>query len=522
MRPVLRGCLDQQRRSYWVTAISLAMIAVYQRLGPGHVDYQAVLVACLGIGCVSALFTHERPPAWDTAMPMDPARYALIRLVCGVERAAFLLALTIVLYVSLFGDPGNPGWYLPTLFTWGLTIHLLVSAALLQRLVYRAVAVPCVLAICGGLFLLVARKPAELEYMGVLKVLAGTALASGVAGAAAYAATRLPAPAGRAPRYVRTPRRDRAPALPERPAPPPVRPAERSARRAGPARPVATRTVFRRHLALLRRFTIVPALTVLVFAGLVLMQLADGTGEAGEGRTVRYFAESMGLPWWCAGIALSWTVLVRLGEYGAQRRWNDTLPVSTAMRRILHAAAGTAWLLVFLPCVVAVPLAAAAAAGTLASPAGIPAWLWLGLPVRTLTLYLAATLVLHGAHPAYAASSSLPEHVAVKGPFSLLAPLMVVAVILGHIVIPLWLVQRGAVLLEHLMLALTDAGPDGWSHAASALWLVPYGAAAAGAIVLEDALHQRARLPTAREVRGFVRGWMGARPAPPLRGQAGR
>ena len=183
---------------------------------------------------------------------------------------------------------------------------------------------------------------------------------------------------------------------PVRPAPLPSRPGRPPVRRAGLARPSAALIVFRRHFALLLRFAILAAPILGVLILVILVEPILDVNQVAEGPTVRWFVSATQLGDWCAGIAISWSVLVWVAEYGARRRWNDTLPVGTAKRRILHAIAGAAWLLLFLTVVVAATLGRLVAAGMLASAAETPTWLWLGLPVRTLTLYLAATLVLFG------------------------------------------------------------------------------------------------------------------------------
>ncbi|HEU4885484.1 MAG TPA: hypothetical protein VFT45_24775, partial [Longimicrobium sp.] len=272
--------------------------------------------------------------------------------------------------------------------------------------------------------------------------------------------------------------------------------------------------VFRQHFALLCRFAIVPALTLLVLA--VILTLTALTAEEGEARTVLYFVESTGLRWWCVWIALSWTLLVWMREHGAQRRWNDALPVGTGKRRVLHAAAGAAWLLIFLAVVVAAPLGASAAAGTLASPDDVPASLWLGLPCRTMTLYLAATLVFFGTRLALQVSPSV-AYVLVGLRVDRVVPLMIVLMTIGMIGVPYLVFTRGIGLLESQAYAVGDGSG---SNAASALWLMPYAAATALAIALNDWLHRLDRLPTVPEVRGVLHGWAGTRPSPPLSGHA--
>ncbi|HEY0019154.1 MAG TPA: hypothetical protein VGC13_22830 [Longimicrobium sp.] len=498
LRPVLLERLERQRGAHCVGALVLASLAVWLRVDSVQVTYSEAVFGVLLLGVYLPGMQEIGPGGrvWDATLPVNQALYARVRLVCGVAWAAFLLAVVVGLYAALFGDPGHPAWYPLALLAWGLTSHLLTSAVLLRSR-YPAVGALCVVAVLvAGVSLLLAwifEEPAELGRMGVTAVLTRTALPLGLAGAAAFAVARYPAsalgPAGPAAQRARAPRRDLAPALPIRPASPPVW-------RGGPARPSATLTILWRHLGLMRRFTIVPALTLLVMIPFTVTEPILDLNEGGEGPTVRSFVESTGLGEWCAFIALSWTVLVWLAERNHRRRWNDTLPVDAAKRRVLHATAGALWLLLFVTVGVAVCLGKAAAAGMLDAPADAPAWLWLGLSIRTLTLYLAATAVFFCTCVAHRA---LP--------------------LLG----PCLFLNYGMNIVEsQVPVGFANAGPAGWSHAVSALWLVLYAAAAAGAVTLEDWAHRCSRIPTLREMRGFLHGWAGTRPGPSLHGHAGR
>jgi hypothetical protein len=527
VRPVLRERLERQRGAHGWAAVVLAIIAIHLRLDSDHVTYSAAVVCVLLGGLLLPLLQATGPrdqPAWDAVLPVAPTRYALIRLVCGLAGAAFLLAVAAGLYAALFRNPAHPDWYPLALFTWGLSAYLLSSAALIATGVRGGYVLSPALCLLFVPFLpALLQDPAEFGPMGMTAVLARTVLPLGLVGAAAYAAARFqaraPAPADPAVRRAPAPRRDSVPALTDRPAPLPVR-------RAGPARPSATLTVFRRHFALLRRFAIVPALTLLVFACVVLVQSIAGTPEAGEGLAVRWFVESTGLRRLCVWMAISWTVLVWLCEHSAQRRWNDTLPVGTGKRRVLHAGAGAAWLLLALMAMVAAPLGAAVAAGTLASPADVPTWLWLGLPVRTLTLYLAATLVFFCTRLVFQVTPSVvpymgPGLVLRVLPVRIALPFTMAVMMLALLVVPtvffMWAIGH----LEKLVLVVAgDADPHGWSYAASALWLVVHAAAAAGAIALNDWIRRAGRRPTLHEVRGFLDRWVGRRPGPPLPGHA--
>lgn len=521
MRPVLLERLVRQRGAHGWGALVLAGMAVYLRVKsdgvPGHVIIAGVMV----VGFLVASVAHEQRPAWDTAMPVDPARYALVRLVCGVVWAAFILAVLSGLCTALFKGPEQPAWYPLALFAWGLTCHLLGSVVFL-RFMQPAAILACLGALGAVVLPGSSVDPAELRRMGVWAVLAWTALPLALAGAAAYAAARFygraPQPAGPAGPLPRAQWRDAVHAIPDRSAAPAERPAPPLwVGRGGLHRPPGTRTVFWRHFALLRPLTVLPAATLMLFV-VVLGMMVAVAAEDGEGATVLYLAESTGLRWWGVWLALSWTVLVWLREYGAQRRWNDTLPVGTGERRVLHAAAGAAWLLLFLAVLVIAPLGAAVAAGTLAAPTGVPASLWLGLPCRALTLYLAASLVFFGTRLAGQISPSV-AHVLVALKVDRVVPLMIILLSIGMVAVPYGVYLLGVDLLES---QARGVGQDAGSVAASALWLVLYAAATAGTIALNDWIHHRDRLPGIREVRGSLHAWAGTRPRASLRGHAGR
>lgn len=506
MRPVLLERLERQGAAHLGAALLLAGLAVYRRLHSGEVTYPAAIAGVLLVGFILASAVHDERRVWDAAMPVNPVRYARVHLVYGLVWTAFMLTVMIVLYAALFADPGHPGWFLLALFAWGLSCYLLASAAFLSSRRQGAMVVCSV--VLGGLYMslvLESRGTETFREMGALEALAWTAGPLALSAAAAYIAARFPArypeparweaghapalqAAGPADRYARVPRQDPAPTLLDRPAPPAVLPRPRLIRRGAPARPSPTRTVFRRHLALLLRFSIVPALTLFVFAWMVLIVALAGPGQEGESRTVSYFVETMALRYVCAFIALSWTVLVWLGEHGPQREWNDTLPVGTAKRRILHLAAGSAWLIIFLAVAAAVPVGVAAVAG---APTDVPAWLWLELPITTLTLYLAATFVIFGLRVAW--------KVVFFVAFFLLSPSM-------------GLLERQATVVAE--------GPG--SNVANLLWLVLFAAVAAATVALDDWITKHGRPPTVREAGNFLHGLTGTRPVNPLRVHAER
>jgi hypothetical protein len=504
VRPVARELLERQCRLHLVLAALLAAPVVVSRVDGAAIPYElaaaALATGLLFLPAVQKLGAWQQP-AWDAAMPMDRAPFALVRLASGTAWAASVLAAAVGVHAVLFGIAGAPpagggpaeyrGWYAPALLATGLTCYLLGSAVVLRAGdELRAMSCLCALFLVYCVArppVLLPLDPAVVEGMGAAEALARAALPLALACAAAYAAARSPAraAAGAGPVRAAAPAAPAAPlaapaAPPARaPRPAPARPpahrtGRRPVRRGGPARAAAAAAVFRQHFEQLHRFTVLPLATLLLVAVLVLVQLAVGPDRAGEGRTVRFFVESTWIRGWCAWLALSWTVLVWLDEWGAQRRWNDALPVDTAERRVVHAAAGAAWLLLYALALAAGPLAAAAVAWNLPSPADPAAWLWLELPLKTATLYLAACSVLFCARMAL--------RVPVVGP------------------VFLWV---GYMFLEKHVPIVADL--DGWSRAASALRLVLYAAAAAGAIALSDWVDRHDRLPGVEEAKGFLR-----------------
>lgn len=531
IRPVLMERLKRRSWGYlWAALVMVGMI-VHLRVTAVEVTYSAAVAAVMLVGSLLASAAHERRPIWDATLPMDPARYALVRLLCGVAGAASLLLVLVGLYAALFGDPGHPGWYPLALIAWGLTAHLLASALFLTAGIPIGLLVLLVVcAIAAVLLPASLEQPEELGRMAVAAVLARTALLLGLAAALAYAVAcftrRAPEQSARTPRWnPAAARASRAAPLPPRLAPPPVRPAPLPYRPAGPpvrrarlAPPSAALIVFRRHFALLLRFAMLAAPFLGVLILFTLYEPILDVNQGGKGPTVRWFVSATQLGDWCAGIAIAWSVLVWVAEYGARRRWNDTLPVGTAKRRILHATAGAAWLLLFLTVVVAATLGRLVEAGMLASAAESPAWLWLWLPVRTLTLYLATTLVFFGPRLALKVSP-IVVYVLTALRVDRVAPLMIVMMTIGIVGVPYGSLVLGIDLLESQ--AGVVAGHAG-SEAVSMLWLVLYAAAAAMAVVLEDWIHRLGRLPTVPELRSVLHGWAGTRPAAPLQGHAGQ
>jgi hypothetical protein len=95
-----------------------------------------------------------------------------------------------------------------------------------------------------------------------------------------------------------------------------------------------------------------------------------------------------------AVIGFLWPLLVWMDERGPGREHEEALPVSALARRLARVAAGGAALAALCALVVAGPVAGAWIAGTLPSPAALPARTWVGVPAAVLMMYLAGSLPL--------------------------------------------------------------------------------------------------------------------------------
>ncbi len=445
----------------------------------------------------------------DPAMPLGTMRHELVRLACGTAWAAATFGIATAIHTwrvaALYPeDPrtlgGYPHWYPFSLFAAGITVYLLGSAVLLRSerpgrvILFFAVLIGLVLPSGALARLLTAFRDADdLARLGTPEWLGGTVLSLGLACAVVYAAVRLDLPRGRAPagaagRIGDAMRRGLRRAVPSGPARPPVG-------RAGFRRPPSTLAVARRHLALLGRRMAWPMVLALLFAW------GAARAEMEAGRTVPRFADFTRGDQYrlLALVSLCWPVFVWMDERRVLSEQDEALPVGAAKRRMLHAGAGAAWLLLAVLLLVAGQLAGAAAAGTLASPADVPPWLWPGLPCAVLTLYLFGTV---GA-------------ILLEGP--------VVSVFVSYLVMLfgsfLW--GDGALSPRRVLGAFWLDDPREWGYPAALFWLALCAAAATGAIALSAWADRNRRWPGLGDVRRLLRSRARPAPAAPLRGHAG-
>jgi hypothetical protein len=94
LRPVLLEYLERQFARLFETAVGLALMALWLRVGLGH-DPDSVVILCVLLPGFLMAISHERQRVWDAALPMEPARYALVRLVCGVVCVACMLGVVV-------------------------------------------------------------------------------------------------------------------------------------------------------------------------------------------------------------------------------------------------------------------------------------------------------------------------------------------------------------------------------------------------------------------------------------------
>jgi hypothetical protein len=402
------------------------------------------------------------------AVPLGRIEHELLRAGCGAAWAAAALAAAIAVHgaqvAALYPDfPGSlggyPYWYPFSLLAAGVALYLAGSTVLLA---FERPARALVLLFVLGSMVAASLPPGawkrltvlavpreEIRSVGVLEGLGGPALWLAVACAALYAAARVGA-------------RVCAPARPTGLAD--ARPLLGRGRR--PAfdhaaggrgllrRPPSAATAAWRHVALLSDRMALPMLLALLLAWSAARREIEAAG------TQPLFSAALGQSGVLFLAALFWPVLVWLDRDEPQREHGEALPVGTLRNRVLHAAAGAAWLLVGVLVVAAGWVGGALAAGTLASPADVSPWVWLGVPCGALTLYLFGTF-----------TTVLSEHPVVIG-------FLATAVLTGFSSSerswsPRW-----------VLAPFGFADPHSWRPAAAAWWLALCAAAALGALAL--------------------------------------
>jgi hypothetical protein len=329
----------------------------------------------------------------DRAMPIGTAAYELIRIGIGAAVALAVMCIAtqahVWVYISQFQGNELAGFaagYTGALVIRGLAIYLLASAIVLRARrpgrVLLAVFVLGSLALffLGGMETTTSRLSRAPD--GTVTATFGSSLTVGKALlqlAVAAAAVSLSVWMGGREGGLRLPWRragGTAPALRTASVP--------RAALAIPRSPASMRAVAARQFAVQA-----PRMTwpLLVAAVLALRQAAGGMGLWGLEDTSLYTGSFALLTF----VAFLWPALVWVDERG-NCPWDEAYPAGAFGRRLLHAAAGLVWLELCVGVLLAGHLAGAAAAGTLASAAWIPAWALPGVPLSVMALYCLGTL----------------------------------------------------------------------------------------------------------------------------------
>ncbi|HEX8275208.1 MAG TPA: hypothetical protein VF615_21415 [Longimicrobiaceae bacterium] len=399
----------------------------------------------------------------DPALPLGGRSHRLVMVACGAAWAAAALAVPVALLMALTRQGsgawlgGHPWWYPLPLLAAGLCFYLLGSAVWLRSAHPGRV---LLVLLCLGAALkdaLGLGVPAWTVAFATREELRGVGTAGWIAASLAWlgagcAAVALAAAAGGRARPGEqravpahgslagpgTPRRRRAPGL---------RP-----------RPASALVVLRSQAALLRHRMAWPAVIALLVAWTGAR--AEMAAPAGEPVFLGGSTPFVQL----AVIGFLWPLLVWMDERGPGREHEEALPVSALARRLARVAAGGAALAALCALVVAGPVAGAWIAGTLPSPAALPARTWVGVPAAVLMMYLAG---------------SLPLLLSLERPVRRMAAWWAVTFLL---VLPwLWSVGlRDARLSPTAALSVFTDHPAPWAGALL-FWLALLAAAAAGA-----------------------------------------
>jgi hypothetical protein len=335
-----------------------------------------------------------------TALPLGGVRHDLVRVACGTAWAAASLAVSLALLAVLARRGlgawlgGYPWWYPLPLLAAGLAFYLLGSAVWLRTARPGRVLL-VVLFLANGLWdalelgeprwAVVYASPGELRGMAAPEWIAA-AIAWLGAGCAAFALSA--AVGGRAPRAERgaapspvaggPARRD---AARRRPRPAPGR----------PPRPAPALTALRTQAALMRHRMVWPAAIAVLLAWKGAR--AEIRPPAGGAQAPLFLHDGdafLGL----ASFAFFWPLLVWMDERGPGREHAEALPVGVLTLRLARVAAGAAALGALCAVVMAGPAVGAWIAGTLHSPAAVPARVWAGVPASVLMMYLWGSLPL--------------------------------------------------------------------------------------------------------------------------------
>jgi hypothetical protein len=414
----------------------------------------------------------------EQALPVDGARYDLVRVACGAAGALFTLVLATsanLLIVDGWYERmgGYPASYPFALIAVGMAFYLFGAAVMLRAerpgrlLLVLWIVLSLVFLRFGGSRgrtttfapdgrvtsqTVTVSLPLGTALLWLAASLVAVVLAVTVRGRGGVRSTSWPSFGS-----ARTP-------LPRRPA---------TAVLEGIRNPAAARVVAVRQLAVQAPRMAVPLLIAVLLGAWAAWRETGGSGT--------FLADHLPLmPFVYAGFF--WPLLVWMDERRGD--WDGMLPVDTFSRRLLHAAGGLVWLQAAVLIVVAGCIGGALAEGTIQSLAQVPAWAMPGVPLSVLALYCLGT--------AWTMLSAHPIRTALVG-FLVTLQVLVVMDAIGNL-------QAGrSVWVPTGVFAPVNFGAPVQDHpmGATILWILVFGALAVFAIrrrVNRD-LHRAAPLP---------------------------
>lgn len=446
-----------------------------------------------------------------SVLPIGELAREVLRLACGAVYAAVILALSIAAYtvvlVRMTGRAtldgaggwyaqgtvgGFPAWYPVALFAVGMAHYLLGSAVMLHSerpertlpAAFLAGQIMMGVLDIGWVTTELVWEYAEAEVHGTMRGRTSlTPTLALVRLGLAVAVMALAIAAAHARRRVRW-------SLPN-----PLR-AWELARRAHTRPPAGALQVPRMRASLVmvavRQFVVLAprmALPLLTAGFFAWRRWNTETQAAGDAPVFVSGHTPFGEIWL---VLFLFPVLVWLNEHRTEA-WDDARPAGAMSWRVLHAAAGMVWLQILMLVLLTGATGGAMAAGTLRSPAELPAYLWLGLPAATLLLYCAGTVVI------------------VLADRPLIAGIIGMQLFMGVLVILELALGDGG---DRELIGFTPSrvlapagwtGSENWSAGLALLWTPVFVAAALGAIRRRARREQPGSAPEAATATGLAR-----------------
>lgn len=412
----------------------------------------------------------------DLAMPVNAVPYELVRLACGAAGATVVLALATGMHAWSYTRAagivqGFPAFYPYALVAIGLGNYLLGGAIMLRaahpgRVLLTVSIVASTVMFATGLWETYTHST-QYAPDGSRTITATTSLTLEAAllrlvlGAAAVGlSVWLGRPGGAVPRVS-------------------WRWAGRAAARRGtgtrpgaaalgvPRRPVPLATVAVRQFAVLAPRMATPVVVT------ALLAVWLGVREVWRGPTFLVSSSVFAL-FWLEGFF--WPLLVWMDERGGLE-WDEAQPVDRFRRRLVHAAAGLAWLQVAVHLVLAGCIGGAVVAGTLRSAGEIPGWAWPGLPIAALAVYCL------GSFPAVLGDQPVGSSVVC---------LMILSVASGILSMS---ATRSPLSPVRLFAPVAWSPLESWSLAAALVWMPIFALVPIAAVRRRMSLDQRGRSP---------------------------